>query len=403
MQASSPPPPPRTPPGGGIDPALTSAGDPVATLEAYEAALSRLRAVLVDAHSSPSYLMLTSGHTEGATAQRFPQAADHDAELWPLLDALGVAVSAARDMVDQASMFGSETDEIRRMVSTSWFPVGPPESGMTRLYSMAEVVGEIRSRLDPLLDGVAAVDQLWLALLPRLDAASVTLERLRAEADTLGIREPLIGRARALADDLAGRLTSDPLGLAPGDPTNLDQQVAAAADQMARLRAGHDALADDLASTESVLSTLRSTRAQAMAARRAALLKVHEPGGLVQAPGAAVIDGPGGLASQLDALFENTASWSQRRTLLDGWLESTGRLQRQLDRALAANRAPLERRDELRGRFSAYRAKMAAMGRSEDVALMGLTDRVQAELGVERADLGRAQDLIDDLAEALRS
>ncbi len=377
------------------------AGEPLAVLAAYEAAVSGLRASLVDVDGSPSYLMLTAGNLEGETHRQFNEIATHSVDLWPLLAAVGSALAEAREASERS--FGRGQDELKRALGTRWVEVVGGSFPSGRLFSIAEAIELFRQRFDAIRDGVALVDKRWLQLLPRLDAAKQTLARLEGEAKTLSIREPLIGRARLLTNDLEQRLLADPLGIAEGDAANLDQVVAEAAGQMSKLRAGHDRLADDLASTEAALGELRVLRARAAANRAEALVRIKSPSGLVHTPGPSIIDGPGGLAEQLDGLFDGASAWTQRRTLLDGWLRSAERLRTQLLRAEAANQAPLGGRDELRGRLVAYRAKMAAVGRGEDLALAEIADEARTELFTAPVDLERADQLIDQLAEALRT
>ena len=60
-------------------------------------------------------------------------------------------------------------------------------------------------------------------------------------------------------------------------------------------------------------------------------------------------------------------------------------------------------RDELRGRLDAYRAKAAALGRAEDLALDALYGRVHDALYEAPCDLDRAEALADDYQHAVRA
>ncbi len=356
----------------------------------------------MDVELSPSYLMLTAGSLEGETKRKFQRAAADAAALWPLLGAVDNALALANDEADKKG-FRKGSNELARLLRSRWIAVPGGSFQPDRRFSPAEAIEELRVRFEAIREGAALVDQLWLELLPRLDAAKLTLARLDDEAANLGVREPLVGRARATVVDLEARLLGDPLGIAEGAPAELDDAVALAASQMAQLRSGHDALGDDLKATEVALARLRVLRSGSAATRISSLAGVLDPEGLIHTPGPQIIDGPGGLAEQLDALFEGTTSWVQRRTLLDGWLKSVDRLKAQLERAEAANRAPLNRRGELRGRLTAYRAKMAAVGRGEDLRLSDLADEARAELYTAPVDLDRAAGLIDQLANELRA
>lgn len=359
---------------------------------------------MTDVESSPSYLMLTDADLGPETARRYGRAASDAAELWTLLDAAGSLLGTARNHLAQNGAKGADGQELRRLVEQRWYMV-TRHDGSTSPYSASALLTEIRRRYDAVRSAVADVDHLWVSILPRVDAARATLDRLQAEVDELGVPEPLIGRARALAEDLAERLIADPASVNPNDGGNLDLQVAAAAKQVATMRTKHDDLDADLGATEELLASLRVLRARAEAARLESMAKVAGVDGLIRVPAEAVLDGPSGLGPQLDELFDHAArsDWSRKRLLLDRWLGSARKLEAQLVRAGVANRAPIEARNELRGRLQAYQAKMAATGRAEDLELVELADAARGLLYSAPTDLEAAEAAIADLAARLRA
>ena len=377
------------------------AGDPEAVLERHEAALASLRASLLDIEATPSYLMLIGDEVGPQTQAKVGSVADDAASLWPMVDAAGGALTHVREYLDTNGLRGRHRDEVIRLLSERWVSY----HGGTGRLAIGELLAGLRTTFDELQRWVTEINDLWLAVIPRIDAARSTLNRLQSEVDELGVPEPLVGRARALADDLERRLVEDPLGVVAGDGPHLDAQVEAAASQVASLRAGRDSLDDDLRGTEELLASLRLLRARAEASASESRAKVGSVDGLVRVPTPAVIDGPGGLAERLDELFVERAgaNWAQKRTLLDSWLTTARKLERQLERAVAANRAPLDRRDDLRGRLRAYQAKMAAVGKAEDMELAAIVDRAREQLYRAPADMDEASTAIDELARRLRS
>ncbi|MEM7275157.1 MAG: hypothetical protein AAF547_18895 [Actinomycetota bacterium] len=379
-------------------------GDVVSALEHYESSLASFRAGLLEIEASPSYLMLTDPAIEGETARRYGAAARDARDLWPLMDAAGVQLAAARNQLDSKGASGAAGRELRRLLEEPWYAVTDLADGVPRSLSTSQTLAEVRRRYQAIRAGVTEVDQLWVSVLPRVDSARGTLDRLEHEAGELEIVEPLIGRARALAEDLAERLVSDPASVTVADGANLDAQVAKAAKQMAVLRTGHDRLDADFESTEELLASLRVLRARAEAARVEAMTKIVDPDGLVRVPSVELLDGPDGMAKRLDDLFDGaaTAAWTQKRTLLDSWLTTARKLEAQLQRAEDANRTPLEARNELRGRLQAYAAKIAATGRAEDIDLAEVVDRARAQLYTAPTDLAAAEAAITELATRLR-
>ncbi len=379
--------------------------NPLAALEQFEASLHGFRDGMTEIEASPSYLMLQDPDPGGETARRYGKAAADAKDLWVLIDACSLQLTAARSHVNQKGTSGANGAELRRILTEPWFSVTNLSGGRPQNHSVLSILAEIRRRYEAVRTGVTEIDQLWVSVLPRVEAARGTLERLKAEADELGVLEPLIGRAQALADDLAERLVSDPASVSVNDGSNLDLQVSNAAKQMAELRTGHDKLDGDFNATEELLASLRVLRARAEAARTECLTKITDPQGLVRIPDIGLLDGPDGMAARLDQLFDNaaTSAWTQKRTLLDSWMTSARKLEAQLVRAGEANRGPLVARNELRGRLRAYTAKIAATGRAEDLELTELVDRARSELYTAPTDLDAADKAITALAERLRS
>lgn len=385
--------------------ALPDLGDVVSALAHFEASLASFRTGLLELEASPSYLMLTDDALTGETARRYGAAARDAKLLWTFIDAAEVQLTSARAHLNQKGAVGANGRELRRLLEEPWFAITSLPGAAPKNYSVPSTLAEIRRRYQGVRAGVTEIEQLWVSVLPRVDSARTTLARLQAEAADLGIVEPLIGRAKALADDLAERLVSDPASVSVGDGSNLDTQVAKAAKQMATLRTGHDNLDSDFEGTEELLASLRVLRARAEAARVEAIHKVADAEGLVRVPSEALLDGPDGMAKRLDVLFETaaTAAWTQKRTMLDAWLTTARKLETQLTKAGDTNRAPLEARNELRGRLQAYAAKIAAIGRSEDLELADLLDRARAELYTAPTDLASAEAAIADLASRIRT
>ncbi len=378
--------------------------DVVGALEHFEVSLDGLRNGIAEIEGSPSFLLLNDAAPTGETARKYAAAARDARDLWVFIDAASAQLGVARSHFEANGANGSNGVELRRLLEEPRLAVTTAD-GSTRNYSVSQILAEIRRRYGAVRVGVTEIDRLWVSVLPRVEAARATLDRLDAEAAELAVIEPLIGRAKALADDLAERLVSDPGSVSIQDGSNLDLQVANAAKQMSALRTGHDHLDDDFNATEELLASLRVLLARAEAARVEAMTKIVEPDGLVRLPDSSLLDGPDGLAQRLDDLLDKaaTSAWTQKRSLLDAWLNSARKLETQLLRAADANRAPLEARNELRGRLRAYSAKIAALGRAEDLELAELLDRARAELYTAPTDLPAAEAMITELATRLRT
>ena len=385
----------------------------VAELERLETALRGLRTGVAELEQSPSYLMLADAKPSTTTAAQFATAVRQAKDLWPLVLGCEERLAEARAFVDQHKLTKLSNDRRRLgelatllslpvVVNLIDGPAGP--------LTVNAAVATLHQRYDAVHAGVARIDDAWLNVLPRVEAARETVERLGRDAEALGVTEPLIGRARAQAEDLAERLLSDPISVQPEDGPALDQLVADAARQITKLQTEHDNLDEDLADTKELLASLRVLRNRAEVAATEARQKIVTPDDLVTVPSNAILDGSGGLADQLDELFAlargdgagSGRAWTQQRSVLDRWLSRAQRLQEQLLSAERRNRADLERREELRGRLHAFQAKMAATGQSEEQGPMGLVDLAWNELYTAPTDLDNAESVIAELALELR-
>ncbi len=383
--------------------------DGVGGLERLTAAVNGLRAGIVELEQLPSYLMLADAEPGTKTAAAYATAVGQAADFWPLLDGLTDRIEQGRRFVEEHRLdtgsTGRRVDELSRLTTQ---PMTVALTDGHRTLAVTAAIDLLRQRYDAVHHGVSRIDRAWLDVLPRVEAARETVERLKAEAETLGVVEPLIGRAERRAEDLAERLLVDPISVADSEGIELDRLVADAARHMSGLRSGHDNLGDDLAETGNILASLRVLRTRAAAAATEARQKVVNPRDLVTAPARTIIDGPGGLAQRLDELLaladgaEGAALWTRQRTLLDQWLAMAAKLERQLTEAGHRNRRDLDRRDELRGRLQAFQAKMAATGHAESAAAMELADSAWTELYTAPSDLDAAEEAIAQLAVELR-
>jgi len=92
------------------------------------------------------------------------------------------------------------------------------------------------------------------------------------------------------------------------------------------------------------------------------------------------------LRARFDALHA-PAGWAARAEALDGLRTAAADAARELHTARRLATGLLERRAELRGRFEAYRAKAARLGRAEHPDLLALDQRIRETLWTRPCDL----------------
>jgi hypothetical protein len=137
---------------------------------------------------------------------------------------------------------------------------------------------------------------------------------------------------------------------------------------------------------EASIRQLQAAEDDARLARDVVLVKIASPR-LPELPAQAQV-----LAQRLPGLaaLRDQGRWPELSAAVGG-LERAA--EAALDQARTAHQAIaglLERRDELRGRLDAYRAKAGRLGRAEDLALDGLYTQARELLFTAPCDLRRA-------------
>ena len=388
-------------------------------LTRYEAAERRISANLIELEDHPTYVLLSKGTggtstLSGITAQRAEPVMASAPLLWDWFHKYGIGVAEARSVRNDGRMNGERRTRLAEMLSGDSIVLSQAEIPMSErglletgeqveMVSLEDLLTKMREAYEPIRDLVAEVDALWRDVLPRTEAATITLGRLEASVAELNVVEPSITRARRKLDHISSLLVDDPLQLTADSGAELDDLVNEAATTLAELRRGFDQLDGDLAATERQLAEVRVLRARAEKAYEEATTKITNVTDVVRVPSADAIDGPNGLAARADALrADATGSWQARRAALDTWSTRCEALRNQLQRAEDANEVPLRRRSELRGLLAAYWVKAAAVGGAEDAALTELHDQAHNELFTAPTDLAAAEGLVAAFGAAMR-
>jgi hypothetical protein len=246
-------------------------------------------------------------------------------------------------------------------------------------------------------EGIGAVERTWREIVPRVDTATAALARLEQTAAAHDAAdEPSLDSLRDTIQSVETTLAEDPLGIDANLTARLDAAVAIAEERVGELARAQASLDDDIERAVSLLADLRRRDAESTAVATESAVKISEYRPVEVLP-AGVVDGTDGLAADLDDIRALTSSWRERRRRLDAWLARAEPLTAESIRGLAANRAPLQRRNELRGLLDAYRAKAADLGVVEDEEIAALVRAAHQELHTAPTSLARAEQLVKQL------
>lgn len=244
----------------------------------------------------------------------------------------------------------------------------------------------------------------WRNAVPRLDALRARLAQAAATADTLGMPgDPELAAARTVVDDVTAQATANPLGAEIDDADRLVERVEQRLSELARTRAGIGA---DLDAAAKELEELAGLIAAGRGALEAAEARIVDPGGLVAPLDPAELDaGDRALRPWLTRIRAQAGAgaWPAAAKGLEQWREEAEALRSRATAVAAANRAPLERRNDLRGLLDAFRAKAAALGLAEDPALTERYRSAREALYAYRCDVRRAETLVREYGRAIEA
>lgn len=414
---------------GGLE--RTAPRDPAEVVAEREA----IQANLLELDGSFVKQMLEGAALTGQTRQRWTAAAASLAALWQTYLAYSAVVDRIAALGNARRPSKRELAELTGLLTGGCvqLPDVPAPAGMAvtavtarrdlasrgrPAVTLATAVAAMRRSFAEVTDVTSAVEAVWAALGPPLDAAEAELAARRPLAAGLGAETDRTFRD---ADDALAALRSDsntdPLAfLRDGgrvDTTAADrlaEQTSALGAKVAeldRLRSRARGRIDALAAAA---GTARADRRDAIAAaaRAAKLVTMALPAGL-SAAGANGASGAGGAAGAdvaeprlagLSALAAG-GQWDRLQAELDrGEAElasaagQTAEIRRLADAALA-------RREELRGLLGAYKAKAARLGASEDVAISGRYDQAHDLLWSAPCDLDAAAAAVSGYQQAI--
>ncbi|MEV0129314.1 hypothetical protein AB0H83_12755 [Dactylosporangium sp. NPDC050688] len=324
------------------------------------AAHDRLAAALYTVDTHPAHALLRGVQVRGATAR-----------LWSGVDVgrLWSGFAAAGDVLQRLRALSgrSRAADAARILAA---PVpADPLDGLPDLPPAAFVAdlerqcAEAARALDRIGAARAALTERLIELDTALEAAVAAHHRLGADhAATTG---PLRSRLQQVYADAV----RDPLSVDEAAWAALREDLARTVRRLSELAALRVALPGRLARFDLLLNALTAAEQRAREAHAAAVAKIADPG--LPDPVAAH---PRWQAAVADAVRATDAldldAWpalDRRLTTLDRDLSAA--VTAAEDRANAAG-GLLDRREELRGRLEAYRAKAVRLDRVEDPALL---------------------------------
>jgi hypothetical protein len=362
----------------------TSSGS-LLTRDEVDAALAALQrdedaisASLLELEDHPGHLLLKGAELTGVTATKWADAERVLVALWEQFAAYRNVLDAARELrarksrPDEALLAELSRLLTGRSVELVGEPIPLDQRGLlgperqTERLTLAAVTARMKDAYEAVADVVTAADDAWSAQVVRLTAAEETFRAAREAAAVLGQTTTIDGLERRV-ERLRREVAADPLGDGHrAESDRLDAELSALRDRLRRGVALRDNFADRVKGLGDLVAQVEHAEAEIRAVRANVLPRIA---GVVPEPPERSAD----LRVRLDGLSSaDGVPWADLADQAD-------RLEADLVGARDAARTAfadvtglLARRDELRGRLQAYRAKAARLGGSEDAALAAL-------------------------------
>ncbi|HZG92796.1 MAG TPA: hypothetical protein VEZ42_21505, partial [Pseudonocardia sp.] len=345
-----------------------------AELARREDAQARMAATLLELERTPGHRLLSSGAPTGTTGQRWAEAQDALAGLWRDFDAFRTTVRTARDVRDRRPRPGPrELGELHRLlvepsIEVARTAVALADRGLTGPAEQVDTVtlGDLGDRMKQsfqrVRDIVVAVEAAHSGFLAALVPVAEQLRDARRLAADLAVDEadPEVAAVATLTDRVAAlerEVAADPLGLAAGAGAvlaALAAETAAVAGRLAGQAAQRERWDADLAAARAAVGELARLHAEAGRMRQRAAERIAGP----QPPLPA---GPERFGESLDALARPDG-WARRTAGLAALRTAVDATRDELRTAHELAEGLLARREELRGRFGAFRARAARLG-----------------------------------------
>ena len=356
------------------------------TLTALGEAHDRTAAAMFAVDSHPGLVFLRGSGLAGRTAERAATLAPEVDRMWARFTAIGEVLERARGIRQgQRRLDDADWDALQLLLAEpvigldrAGMPVDRAGTGVVRVERVLDLSADLERRCAELTGHLSEVDSAWSAVAAQWGPLTEAADAAIAQAAALGEPE-LTGAfaarlAAARAEDLADPLAAAPGGdLRPAARTRLRDlatELEAARRRLAEIAALRDGYPARVAGLRELVDQVAAAEQRTRESYAQVERKIADPR-LSPLPAAAAV-----LRTRLP---DPNKVHSGRLVRLADELAGLERTIRQaLARAEELRSAAdglLARRDELRGRLDAYRAKAARSGFAEEA---GLTDRYQS-------------------------
>lgn len=384
-------------------------------LERIKGERERITRVLFELDGHQGYQLLKGARLTGATERRRDELNGQMTTLWTLFEAHGRVLGEAVELRARHSRPGqAQLAELTRLLTGTSVELTSREIPLEERtllgptgewLSLDAVVARMTPLYDAATDTIASIDAIWSTLLTRLGEVESTAQAVAAMLGSLGGQDAEFDQISRRLAQVQETVRADPLALAPDGRADTSA-IDAVADDLVELRGRlegavriRDEHEDRVRGIEATIGLVRTAREEAAQATETVLAKIASPS-LPDLPdlATALTDRLAGLTALRDE-----GRWSDLAARVADLERSAATALDQTRTATGLISGLLDRRDELRGRLDAYRAKAGRLGRAEDDGLTRLYQEAHDLLWTSPCDLRQATVALSTYQRAIAS
>jgi len=380
------------------------------TMQRLGEAADLISANLLEIEADPNRKLLEAAALGGESAKRWAEASATLTQLWEWYGLLAALLERAQKLRGKrARLSSSQLAKLSDLLegpsiqfSSQHVPLDQRDllggSQAQLRCTPTELLAHMSRAFDETKATIAAFDRVWSTFGPRLRAVEGQFRESRELARALGDSEPPeLERARARLAELSKTMSNDSLSVSAAQIDSLESSVDAIRRDLGGLDEVRREFSPLLEGARSLLAELRQSVREGEEAYAEVLAKIAAP----TVPEPLALDGL--FEAQLDDVAEISASgaWREARAALKQWTLRAQSLLDQARRITAENRAPIEERNQLRGRLDAYQAKAAKLLLIENLEVAKAFDQAHEALYAAPTDLARAAELVRCYQQAL--
>lgn len=378
---------------------------------------------LIDLHGLATYQRLCGGsgfpkvHLMGVTKARVTPALEAMNDLFQHFDLLVMTVNKAVELRRQVPLFFGSEQKIQEIehiltgpsIQLTVVQIPLAQRGLLSAPEAAnaiapnELLAAMTDAFQVAKDAVLAVDEAWSRLELTLIDTEAEIVSLQKLADSLGQGSLIeLSAARQKITSLYTSIESDPLGVSANFDGEVKPLIARVRTTLEQLVQQQNQIRENFAIAHSLLKQLIELHCQAETAFAESREKVVDHSTLSTSLAQEQIEALSQWLTRLETKFAE-GLLTPVRVGLENWTAKVKEYIAAEKRAYTANKAPVELRQELRGRLDALKIKALARGLAEDATLTELAQKAKQLLYTRPTPLDKAAELVSQYEKRLNS